>query len=119
MFADLDDDNEDGEVVRSYMLTRGRTRASVEEFAIETLVSAPATPKVDPRRLPPEERRILQVTQKPISIAEISALLEIPLRAAIVMVSEMVVAGTLQANATIEVIDAPFLRRVRAALQSL
>lgn len=107
------------EVVRSFMLTRGRTRAAGEELAIEALVSAPTTARLNIRSLPPEQRRIVELAASPVSLAEISALLAMPLRAVIVMASEMVEAGTLHSEAAIEVVDSSLLTKIRSAFEAL
>ena len=115
----FDPGEEGDEVVRSFMLTRGRTRAASEELAIEALVSAPTTARLNIRSLPPEQRRIVQLATSPVSLAEIPALLDIPLRAVIVMASEMVADGILTAESTLDVVDTSLLSRIRSAFQSL
>ena len=107
------------EVVRSFMLTGGRTRARAKELALETMVSAPECVERLRRSLPPEQRRIVDLATGPTSLAEISALLELPLRTAIVMGSEMVAAGALVAEATVDVVDTHFLTKIRSAFESL
>lgn len=112
---DLDQSEEGAEVVRSFMLTRGRTRSASPELPLETRVSAGSPTHA----VPPEQQRILDLAATPISLAEISAHLELPLRTAIVMGSDMVAAGTLVAESTVEVIDNQFLTKIRSAFQSL
>lgn len=117
----LDDDDATigGDVVRGFMLTRGRTRASVPELAIETVVNVTAMVRSSVNGLQVDHRRIVQVLTGPLSIAEISAHLTIPLRAAIVLVSEMVDAGTLSAGSSIDDADTDLLEKIRSALQLL
>ncbi len=117
----LDDDDATvgGDVVRGFMLTRGRTRASVPELAIETVVTVTAMVQSSVAGLQVDHRRIVQILTGPLSIAEISAHLTIPLRAAIVLVSEMVDAGTLSAGSSIEDADTDLLEKIRSALQLL
>lgn len=109
----------DDDVVRGFMLTRGRTRASVDELKIETVVHATDAGRGSLSRLDIDHRRIVAVLSGPLSIAEISAHLAIPLRAAIVLVSEMVAAGTLQAGDAIGDADTDLLQTIRSALQLL
>lgn len=117
--SDSDDTTVGGDVVRGFMLTRGRTRASVPELAIETVVNATALVKSSTAGLNLDHRRIVQILSGPLSIAEISAHLTIPLRAAIVLVSEMVDAGTLSAGNSIDDADTDLLEKIRSALQLL
>ena len=119
------DDEPTGEIVRSFMLTRGRTRAAAAELPIETIVSAPAELGALGEVLDREHLRIRTLLTGPMSIAEISAHLSIPLRAAVVLVSEMVAAGTLRAGSTTTstssapVDDLDLLVKIRSALQML
>ena len=117
------DDEPTGEIVRSFMLTRGRTRAAAAELPIETIVSAPDELGALGEVLDREHLRIRSLLTGPMSIAEISAHLTIPLRAAVVLVSEMVAAGTLHAGSTTSssapVDDVDLLVKIRSALQML
>jgi len=117
--ADADGDAVDRELVRSFMLTRGRTRASSPELAIETIVSAP--PGLAPSNVPldREQRRIRTLLAVPMSVAEVSAHLAIPLRASVVLISEMVAAGSLSAGQTVDTSDTMMLLKIRSALQLL
>lgn len=110
---------EGDEVVRSFMLTRGRTRSNAKELPLETLVSAPRADQLNLRSLRPEQRSIVELVSSPMSLAEVSAHLDLPLRTVIVMGSEMVAAGALVAEATVEVVDSTFLTKIRSAFQSL
>lgn len=116
---DHDDVLVDEGVVRGFMLTRGRTRASVAELGIETVVHVTDSGRAKLPTLEIDHRRIVAVLSGPLSIAEISAHLSIPLRAAIVHVSEMVAAGTLQAGDAIGDADTDLLQTIRSALQLL
>ena len=95
----------DRELVRAFMLTRGRTRSASPELAIETIVSAPAALAPSDVPLDREQRRIRTLLAVPMSVAEVSAHLAIPLRAAVVLVSEMVAAGALSAGQTVDTSD--------------
>lgn len=109
----------DGEIVRGFMLTRGRTRASAPELAIETVVSAPISIGADSAIRDREHQRVRDLLVGPMSIAEVSAHLMIPLRAAVVIVSEMVAAGLLTAGSTVDSTDNILLHKIRSALQLL
>lgn len=112
--ADVDD-----QLVRSFMLTRGRTRATVRELPIETVISAPMTLDARPAIRDREHQRVRELLIGPMSIAEISAHLMIPLRAAVVIASEMVAAGHLSAGTTVDSDDTDLLHKIRSALQLL
>ena len=112
--ADADD-----ELVRGFMLTRGRTRAAVHELPIETVISAPISLSVGPTISNREHQRVRDLLTGPMSIAEISAHLTMPLRAAVVIASEMVAAGHLTAGSTVDSNDTDLLHKIRSALQLL
>ncbi|MER6096849.1 DUF742 domain-containing protein [Streptomyces sp. NPDC001728] len=78
-------------LVRPYAMTGGRTRPRYQ-LAIEALVSTTA----DPSRLQgqlPEHQRICQLCFEIKSVAEISALLSIPLGVARILVADLAEAG--------------------------
>ncbi len=107
------------ELVRGFMLTRGRTRATVRELPIETVISAPISLSLHPAIRDREQQRVRDLLIGPMSIAEISAHLMIPLRAAVVISSEMVAAGLLTAGSTVDTSDTDLLHKIRSALQLL
>ncbi len=116
-FGDVGEEGE--EVVRSFMLTKGRTRTSAEELAIETIVTASPTGRLNAKGMSPDHRKILEAATSPISVVELSARLTIPLRAALVMTSEMVASGALNAESLVDEIDASFLSKIRTAFGAL
>lgn len=87
-------------LVRPYMLTAGRTDTTVAlslEAPVRTLESALF------HRWPPNDMRgrIIQLCTKSPSVAEISALLDVPLGVARVLVGDLVTSGYLQVQATL------------------
>ncbi|MEL6894316.1 MAG: DUF742 domain-containing protein [Actinomycetota bacterium] len=107
------------DLVRAFVLTGGRTRAEAPELAIETVVSQGHDVAQRRATLRREECRIVDVLAGPMSIAEVSAHLTIPLRAAIVLISELVAAGALVAGRSADTGDTDFLLKIRSALQLL
>lgn len=92
-----EDDVENGaEVVRAFMVTRGRTTAMSEEFALETMVSPTTRGRSKAASLRFERQRIVNQFAEPIAIAEIAAVLGLPIRAVQVLASEMISDGLLQ-----------------------
>ncbi|MGW1963560.1 DUF742 domain-containing protein [Streptomyces sp. NPDC001935] len=78
-------------LVRPYAMTGGRTRPS-HQLAIEALVSAPADLRHTPG-LSPEANRICVLCREIKSIAEISALLCIPLGVTRILVADLAELG--------------------------
>jgi hypothetical protein len=77
--------------VRPYVRTRGRTRTRVE-LAVETLVSIPS-PR--PPLEDPEHVALGDVVGAPRSVAEVAAMLAVPLGVARVIIDDMAGAGLL------------------------
>ncbi len=78
----------EGGRVRPYLPTRGRTRP-VQETALEALVSstrAGRTRGLDPE---PEREGILRICHAPRSVAEVAAIVRIPLGVARVLVADL------------------------------
>ncbi|AUG79808.1 hypothetical protein CFP65_5097 [Kitasatospora sp. MMS16-BH015] len=85
------DNEESGPLIRPFAMTGGRTRPRYE-LALEALVSA----SVDADRLAtllPEHQRICTLCTEVKSVAEVSALLNIPLGVARILVADLAEAG--------------------------
>jgi hypothetical protein len=85
-----EDDN--GPLVRPYAVTRGRTKSSRHDLNLITLVVSNAyeQPAMDP-----EYTEIVRICQYPLSIAEISATLGLPLTVVKILVSDLIDQGYL------------------------
>ncbi|MGI5348600.1 DUF742 domain-containing protein [Streptomyces sp. CA-250714] len=81
----------DQPLVRPYAMTGGRTRPRYQ-LAIEALVSSNADP-MQLQGLLPEHQRICHLCREVKSVAEISALLAIPLGVARILVADLAEAG--------------------------
>jgi hypothetical protein len=78
-----------GPLVRPYALTRGRTRTDRYNLELITLiVSLPSRMAPPPNE--PEYAHILSMCQRPVSIAEIAARLNLPIAVVKVLVSDLV-----------------------------
>jgi hypothetical protein len=109
--------------VRSYVLTGGRTRSDVD-LPIETLVKVTPQGVSAAPRLALERKKIVSLCDAPISIAEVSAHLSVPLGVARVLVGDMCEEGFLtdykpQHAMTGERPDLKLLERVLDGLQAL
>ncbi|MGH1502577.1 MAG: DUF742 domain-containing protein [Acidimicrobiales bacterium] len=109
--------------VRSFIVTGGRARTEgrATELALETLVDATPMARRRVSTLQFERRSIVQllVADGATSIAEISAQLELPMRASQVLVSEMVADGVLSAQETVSNADVDLLLRIRSTIAAL
>jgi Protein of unknown function (DUF742) len=107
--------------VRPYLATRGRTRP-VHEIALEALVTATPAGRnrgVEPE---PERARILRVTVETRSVAEVAALVDVPIGVARVLVADLAAEGLLNVadpGARDFARDMSVLERVRDGLRRL
>jgi hypothetical protein len=119
---DVDDDVDDAPLARPYALTGGRTRAPAgHELPIEALVVAVPGAAVGQT---PEQRQIVAACHAPISVAEVSAFVRVPVGVARVLVGDLTAAGLVsvhgaQANGSNGRPDQSLLERVLNGLQAL
>jgi len=109
--------------VRPYALTGGRTR-SANDLPIETIVKATLRGLSMASQLTLERKRILTMCTVPLSIAEVSAYMHIPLGVARVLVGDMSAEDLLETNQTPvarfgDRPDIKLLERVLDGLQAL
>jgi hypothetical protein len=87
-------------LVRPYMLTRGRTNSSLGVFELHAPVLALIAPEQLGRHATREDRRIVDLCQTPMSVAELAARLGTPVGVARVLVGDLVVARMVQVRQT-------------------
>jgi hypothetical protein len=108
------------DLVRPYFWTGGRTAAQVD-LAIEALISATGRPLDPPAR--PEHCTILGLCSTPRSVAELAALLKIPLGVARVLLGDLAAAGSVSVHRTAgsgqAAPDAVLMQRVLTGLRRL
>ena len=108
--------------VPAFVLTGGRVRSGVH-LAIETLVKCTTLGRTAAPRLALERQRIALMALEPLSIAEISAHLSVPLGVARVLVGDMIEEGLLDAH-QLDIkkdqhLDVSILERVLVGLEAL
>lgn|SRR5215217_3183063 len=114
----LDDDA--GPVVRPYAMTGGRTRPSSGEFDLIALIVA-IQPAELVGELGPEQARIIDLCQRPTSVAEISAHLDLPVGIVRVFLGDLLDSGFILTREPRRATHAnePVLRAVISGLRSL
>jgi hypothetical protein len=78
---------DDGAFVRPFIVTRGRTRPLHDGLRIETLVQAQPAALSAPLQF--EQRQIVELAQRPVSLAEVAARLGVPIGVARVLVADL------------------------------
>ncbi len=109
--------------VRPYAWTRGRTKSGFE-LAIETLVSVSGRARGQLDRLPMEHRAVADLlVEQTRSVAEVAALLALPLGVARVLLGDMAAEGTVTVHQTAstpgDVPDLALMERVLSGLRRL
>ncbi|MQY30662.1 DUF742 domain-containing protein [Nocardia aurantia] len=93
--------DEDAPLLRPYAVTRGRTVGAGHELDMLTLVvCAPRAPRL--RRTEPEYTDIMRLCQVPQSVAEVSAVLHLPLAVTKILVGDLIGEGYLDFRAPMQ-----------------
>ncbi|SDP90333.1 Protein of unknown function [Actinopolyspora xinjiangensis] len=85
--------------VRPYALTHGRTRTRYP-LLVETMISVPDYDTEFSRKLLPESRAVYEHARSPVSLAELSASLDISLGVIRVLVSDLATEGAIVIHPT-------------------
>jgi hypothetical protein len=83
--------------VRPYAMTGGRTRAATD-LPIETILLVTTSGRERSAKMPFEKGEIVRLCSEPISVAEVSAYLKLPLGVARVLAGDLVADGLLDFN---------------------
>ncbi|RCV55882.1 DUF742 domain-containing protein [Marinitenerispora sediminis] len=89
---------EAGPLVRPYVMTWGRQRSDTVQLDMISVVIA-ARADVDEMSLEPEQVDILSLCHRPLSVAEVSAHLDIPVAVVKVLLSDLIGRGYVLARA--------------------
>jgi Protein of unknown function (DUF742) len=114
-----DRQQEPGRLVRPYYMTGGRTRPAHDDLEWETLVSTTALGATSPKVSGVERRAILTLCRDLLSIAEVSAHLDLPLGVTRVLIGDMAEQGFLILHRPTRVGDRPDLALLQRVLYGL
>ncbi|MFJ4784842.1 DUF742 domain-containing protein [Streptomyces sp. NPDC088794] len=111
-----------GRLVRPFTLTGGRTSPSRADFTLITTVTAVDPPPTWATRSQPEHQRILRRCVEPIAVAELAALLDLPVSVVVIMLCDLLEEGWITARPPHPVSRTPdldLLQKVRDGLGRL
>ncbi|TCO52466.1 DUF742 domain-containing protein [Actinocrispum wychmicini] len=111
-------DDEAGPLVRPYAMTRGRTKPANRDLDMITLVVA-AKDEIDPVALDADYVTILELCHRPLSVAEISAHMDVPIVVVKVLVSDLMERGEVIARTPARNVKAPDLNLLQAVLDGV
>jgi hypothetical protein len=117
-------DEDAGPLVRPYTLTRGRTRPADDLTLITLVTTVDPEPPAEGRgdALHPEHTDILRLCRRPHAVAEIAALVGLPVSVAKILIGDLLDAGRVTARAPLSMAHKPnaeLLRKVRDGLGRL
>ena len=104
-------------VVRPFMLTGGRTRPLRDGLRIETLLRAAPAALSAPLRF--ESRRIIELCQAPMSVADLSVALRAPLGVVRVIVGDLITDGYLAIQEQPSEHPTSLIERIRDRVRAL
>ncbi|CAL9434383.1 hypothetical protein SUDANB121_02132 [Nocardiopsis dassonvillei] len=96
---DAPDGPDAGPLVRPYVIAQGRDHADTVKLDMISVVIAAKRAEVDEMSLEPEQLRILELCRRPLSVAELSAHLDIPVAVVKVLLSDLLNRGLALARA--------------------
>ncbi|MGH4013952.1 MAG: DUF742 domain-containing protein [Pseudonocardiaceae bacterium] len=106
-----------GPLVRPYAVARGRTRPTRHELEMITLVVA-VTAELE-GGMDPEYAHIVRICQVPLSIAEVSAILDLPLVVIKVLLSDLIDRGHVIFRSPPRTSDFPTTELLQAVLDGI
>lgn len=104
-------------VVRPFMLTGGRTRPLHDGLRIESQLQAPPAALSAPLRF--EGRSIVELCQHPMSVADLSAALGVPLGVVRVIVADLLTEGHLVLREQADELPIEVIERIRDRVRAL
>ncbi len=113
---------QDASIVRAYAWTGGRTRSAVN-LEIETLVSAVDQSRQSAGILQAEHQHVVELCRSPRSVAEVAALMRLPLGVVKVLLGDMAERGLVDVHQTVsaggDTPDLGLMERVLSGLRRL
>ncbi|MFV2176752.1 DUF742 domain-containing protein [Actinomadura sp. LOL_016] len=89
-------DADAGPLVRPYALIRGRARVDGVRLDLVTMLVATGRAPAEPARLPQEQRLLLELCRAPVTVADLTSDLDLPLGVVRVLVADLYRQGLLE-----------------------
>ena len=110
-------DADEDPIVRPFMLTGGRTRPLQDGLRVETLLRAAPAALSAPLRF--ESRRIVELCQQVMSIADVSVALRAPLGVVRVIVADLITQDYLRVEEQPNELSTSLIERIRDRVRAL
>ncbi|WP_017606021.1 DUF742 domain-containing protein [Nocardiopsis alkaliphila] len=108
-----------GPLVRPYTMTKGRTRPTEQGGRLDLITIVMASPGHGRCPRDPERQAILDLCHRPISVAEISARLDIPLTVIRVLLGDLLAEGDVHTRAATPMTKLPEKKVLQAVLDGI
>ena len=115
--GDPHEEADDEALVRPFVITGGRARHATIHLRVEALVERTGTPP--PGSLQFEHAAILDVCERPISVAEVAARISVPLGVAQILVGDLADAGLVRVHEATPTATPALLLRMIDAVRAL
>ena len=112
-------DSTAGPLVRPYTMTKGRTRPTGRGGRLDLITVVVAVSDREEGGREPEHEAILRLCRRPLSVAEVSARLDIPLTVVRVLLSDLIAEGHLRTRAATPVTELPEKKVLQAVLDGI
>ncbi|MBZ4015392.1 MULTISPECIES: DUF742 domain-containing protein [Streptomyces] len=111
-------DWEDESPERLYVITGGRSGAAAQTFSLDlvTLIVAKAAPRPG---IQPEHAAIMRLCHSPLSVAELSAYLKLPVSVVTVLLGDLLADGRVVARAPVPPAELPDRSLIEAVIHGL
>ena len=109
--------SDDESFVRPFMVTEGRTRPLRDDLRIETMVRTVPAALSAPLRF--EQYKVVQLCQLPMSLAEIGAVLKVPLGVARVLVADLLAGNYVEIREPEAQLPVHVIERIRDLVRAL
>ncbi|MFE0148664.1 DUF742 domain-containing protein [Nonomuraea sp. NPDC059007] len=107
------------QAVRPYVLTQGRARPTRNTIGLDTLLVVTEAGKPLPVSASRQERDLVRMCRRLLSLAEAAAYLELPLSVASILASDLVDSGHLTARSRIPEVARPSQNMLKEVLDGL
>ncbi|HJE58828.1 MAG TPA: DUF742 domain-containing protein [Nocardiopsis listeri] len=108
-----------GPLVRPYTITKGRTRPTAAGGRLDMITIVMAVGDHEGRPQDPERQEILDLCRRPISVAEISARLDIPLTVVRILLGDLIAQGDVRTRAATPMTKLPEKKVLQAVLDGI
>ena len=110
-------ESDEDPIVRPFMLTGGRTRPLQDGLRIETLLRAAPAALSAPLRF--ESRRIVELCQQSMSVADLSVALRVPLGVVRVIIADLITQDYLRVEEQPNELSTALIERIRDRVRAL